>query len=154
MVTLSARSSTRSDPDSLREQESPAASAEALPRRVVDHDGTPVDVFPLPTDTASLESLLRDLFENHWREIVFGPVMPGAAWEMRADAAPKITLYDGYLTVAFRRAPLPHLHRRDERDAHPADISGRLGGSPYGARRALPHPSALLRADVVGAAPL
>jgi hypothetical protein len=75
MVTLSARSSTRSDPDSLREQESPAASAEALPRRVVDHDGTPVDVFPLPTDTASLESLLRDLFENHWREIVFGPVM-------------------------------------------------------------------------------
>ena len=106
MVTLSEHSSPRSDPGSIREPESPA-SIDALPQRVVDHDGTPVDVFPLPTDTASLESLLRDLFENHWREIVFGPVMPGAAWEMRADAAPKISLFDGYLTVAFG---VPHFH--------------------------------------------
>jgi hypothetical protein len=78
-----------------------------LPKRMIDHDGTPVDVFPLPIDSASLESLLRDLFENHWREIVFGPVMPGAAWEMRAEAAPKISLFDGYLTVAFG---VPHFH--------------------------------------------
>jgi hypothetical protein len=85
-----------------------AASEDGVPRRVVEPDRTPLDVFPLPTDTASLESLLRDLFENHWRDITFGPIMPGAAWEMRADAAPtKISLFDGYLTVAFG---VPHFH--------------------------------------------
>jgi hypothetical protein len=84
------------------------ASVDVLPRRIVDPDGTPVDVFPLPTDPASLEALLRDIFENHWRDIVFGPIMPGAAWEMRADTAPsKISLFDGYLTIAFG---VPHFH--------------------------------------------
>jgi hypothetical protein len=78
------------------------------PRRVVDPDGTPVDVFALPTDSASLEALLRDLFENHWREITFGPIIQGAAWEMRADQAPTlIGVLDGYLTVAFGA---PHFH--------------------------------------------
>jgi hypothetical protein len=84
------------------------AVAEALPRRDVEPDGTPLDVFPLPTDTASLESLLRDLFENHWREITFGPIIQGAAWEMRADGAPThVGVFDGYLTIAFG---VPHFH--------------------------------------------
>ena len=100
MVTLSERRSAFPDSGSIQEG--------GLPKRVVDPDGTPLDVFPLPTDAASLESLLRDIFENHWREITFGPVMPGAAWEMRAGAAPtEISLFDGYLTVAFG---VPHFH--------------------------------------------
>jgi hypothetical protein len=78
------------------------------PVRVIDPDGTPVDLFPLPTDSASLEALLRDLFENHWREITFGPIIQGAAWEMRADNAPShVGVMDGYLTVAFG---VPHFH--------------------------------------------
>jgi len=84
-----------------------ATSGRAPPLRIVESDGIPLDVFPLPTDPTSLESLLRDIFENHWRDVVFGPIMPGAAWEMRADAAPKISLFDGYLTVAFG---VPHFH--------------------------------------------
>ncbi|BDV40546.1 hypothetical protein DSM21852_37990 [Methylocystis bryophila] len=83
-------------------------STEVLPKRVSEPDGTPLDVFPLPTDPASLEELIRDLFENHWRDIVFGTLIEGAAWEMRADGPPsKIGVLDGYITVAFG---VPHFH--------------------------------------------
>ncbi len=58
------------------------------PQRVTDPDGHLVELFPLPTDMASLERLLRDLFETYWRAITFGPIIQGAAWEMRAAQAP------------------------------------------------------------------
>ena len=64
-------------------------NAEIQPRRVVDEDGATVEVFALPTDPESLEELLRDLFQNHWNEITFGPLIQGAAWEMRAAQAPE-----------------------------------------------------------------
>ena len=82
--------------------------AAAMPRRITEEDGSPVDVFALPTDAASLERLLRDLFAEHWRDITFGPLIQGAAWEMRAAQAPStIGMLDGYLTVAFGA---PHFH--------------------------------------------
>jgi hypothetical protein len=34
----------------------------------------------LQADEETLETLLRDLFENHWREITFGSIMQGAAY--------------------------------------------------------------------------
>jgi hypothetical protein len=75
---------------------------ETLPRPVIEPDGARVDIFPLPADDASLEALLRDLFENHWRAITFGPLIQGAAWEMRAPHAPThVGMLDGYLTIAF-----------------------------------------------------
>jgi hypothetical protein len=78
------------------------------PQRVVDEDGATVEVFALPTDTATLEGLLRELFQDHWRQITFGPIIQGAAWEMRAERAPdRIKMFDGYLTVAFG---VPHFH--------------------------------------------
>jgi hypothetical protein len=78
------------------------------PERRIEPDGAPVDVFALPADEASLEKLLRDIFENHWQEITFGPLIQGAAWEMRAAQPPSlIGLLDGYLTVAFG---VPHFH--------------------------------------------
>jgi hypothetical protein len=83
-------------------------SADMLPQRVVDEEGATVEVFALPTDAASLEALLRDLFENHWQEITFGPIIQGAAWELRAPQAPVVhKLFDGYLTVSFG---VPHFH--------------------------------------------
>jgi hypothetical protein len=67
-----------------------------------DPDGATVELFPLPTDEASLEELLRELFEQHWDKITFGPLIQGAAWEIRAPHAPThIGMLDGYLTVAF-----------------------------------------------------
>ncbi len=75
---------------------------QTMPQRILEPDGTPLDVFALPVDQASLEALFRDLFENHWREITFGPIIQGAAWEIHADRAPtRIGMLDGYLTVAF-----------------------------------------------------
>jgi hypothetical protein len=75
---------------------------------VTDPDGQAVEVFALPTDPASLEALLRELFERHWGAIVFGPIIQGAAWEIRAPQAPSyIGMLDGYLTVAFGKS---HLH--------------------------------------------
>lgn len=79
-----------------------------LPERVIDVDGARLDVFALPADAASLEAMLRDLFENHWREIAFGPMLQGAVFEWRAEQAPtRIGMLDGYLTVAFG---VPHFH--------------------------------------------
>ena len=78
------------------------------PQRQIEPDGAPVDVFPLPTDEASLEAILRDLFVEHWQDITFGPLIQGAAWEMKAQQAPdRIGMMDGYLTVAVGA---PHFH--------------------------------------------
>lgn len=77
-------------------------------RRVVDADGATLDTFRLPDDEANLEELLRDLFERHWDKITFGPLIQGAAWEIRAPHAPThIGMLDGYLTVAFHAS---HFH--------------------------------------------
>ena len=78
------------------------------PQWQIEPDGSTTEVFSLPTDAASLEALLRDLFENHWREITFGLLIQGAAWEMRAAQPPSlIGMLDGYLTIAFGA---PHFH--------------------------------------------
>jgi hypothetical protein len=75
---------------------------------VTDPDGATVEIFPLPTDESSLEQLLRDLFGQHWDKITFGPLIQGAAWEIRTPHAPThIGMLDGYLTVAFG---LSHFH--------------------------------------------
>ena len=47
--------------------------------RVTDPDGAAVEILALPTDEGSLEELLRDLFEKHWDEITFGPLIQGGA---------------------------------------------------------------------------
>jgi hypothetical protein len=79
-----------------------------VPRRVTDDDGHILEVFPVSTDEATLERLLRELFESHWDKIVFGPIIQGAAWEFQAPHAPThVGVLDGYLTVAFGA---PHFH--------------------------------------------
>jgi hypothetical protein len=77
-------------------------TAERRSNRITDPDGATVEILALPTDEGSLEELLRDLFEKHWDKITFGPLIQGAAWEIRAPHAPThIGMLDGYLTVAF-----------------------------------------------------
>jgi hypothetical protein len=98
------------------------------PERVVDLDGATVEVFPLPTDESSLVALLRSLFEEHWAEITFGPIIQGAAWEIRAPHAPTyIGMLDGYLTVAFGATHF-HLcigpHKGTKRDPTPEALAG------------------------------
>ncbi len=86
----------------------PSPVATARPRRVVEADGAQCELFPLPVDAETLEALLRGLFVDHWREISFGPIIQGAAYELKAAAAPTfVGTFDGYLTVAFGA---PHFH--------------------------------------------
>ena len=95
---------------------------------VTDPDGATVEIFPLPTDEASLEELLRELFEQHWDKITFGPLLQGAAWEIRAPHAPtQVGMLDGYLTVAFGAS---HFH---------------LCIGPHKGTRSNPTPAALAR---------
>jgi hypothetical protein len=77
--------------------------------RVTDEPGLgALEVWDLDTSEAFLESLLTDLFTNHWRSIVFGPMIQGAAWEIGASEPPtRVGLADGYLTVDFGRM---HFH--------------------------------------------
>jgi len=78
------------------------------PERQIEPDGAAVDVFALPTDEASLEAILRELFVDHWEDITFGPIIQGAAWEMKAARVPdKFGMLDGYLTIGFG---VPHFH--------------------------------------------
>ncbi len=61
-----------------------------------------LELWDIEVNEENLKSLLVDLFENHWKEIIFGPLIQGAAWEITANHPPeKIVLFDGYLTVDF-----------------------------------------------------
>lgn len=61
-----------------------------------------VQAWALPADEDSLWMLCKDIFQKHWDEIVFGSLIPGAVWEIRAPNAPtKVSVLDGYLTVDF-----------------------------------------------------
>jgi hypothetical protein len=65
-------------------------------------DGNDEEIYALPVDSAYLEQLLRYIFDNHWRSIVFGPIIEGGAYEFRCPCKPRsITMFDGYLTVHF-----------------------------------------------------
>jgi hypothetical protein len=67
-----------------------------------------LQVWPLPRDEAFLQEFLTYVFTNYWDQIVFGPLIEGAAYEMVCPRAPsRISLFDGYLTVAFDG---PHFH--------------------------------------------
>ncbi len=54
-----------------------------------------------PTEE-TLRAFFQELFETHWAQIVFGPCIQGAVFEVRVTAPAKtITILDGYLTVDF-----------------------------------------------------
>jgi hypothetical protein len=74
----------------------------AKSRTVFELGNGTLEIFDLDPSEALLFDLLKDLFANHWQEIVFGILIQGAAWEIKADHQPEsVTLHDGYLTVDF-----------------------------------------------------
>jgi hypothetical protein len=68
-----------------------------LPLREADGTVTRYDDVDVAGDTVA--RLLGELFSKHWAEISFGPVVDGAAWEIRLTSPPTLSLRDGYLTV-------------------------------------------------------
>lgn len=63
-------------------------------------DGSTTEYDDIPLTPGRLERLFRELFEQHWQDIVFGPCIQGAVFELHlAEPPKKIAMFDGYLTV-------------------------------------------------------
>lgn len=79
------------------------------PRTVEEPGLGTLEVWDLEPRAEVLERLLTALFREHWREVTFGPLIQGAAWELTATGPPtRIGMQDGYLTVDF--GPMGHFH--------------------------------------------
>jgi hypothetical protein len=65
-----------------------------------DLNGTVTEYSYVTPDEETMRELTSLLFEEHWREIIVGPCIEGAVFEIRFDGPPKKVSYlDGYLTV-------------------------------------------------------
>ncbi len=62
-------------------------------------DGTTVEYEDVPVEGDRIERLLRVLLTEHWARITLGPVVQGAAWEIRFVRPPSLSTSEGYLTV-------------------------------------------------------
>ena len=62
-------------------------------------DGTISEYDDISVEGDRIERLLSELLSQHWADITVGPLIEGAAYEIRFSAAPKVTMLDGYLTV-------------------------------------------------------
>ncbi|MEM9774755.1 MAG: hypothetical protein AAF902_09260 [Chloroflexota bacterium] len=72
------------------------------PRTIDELGNGTLEIFDLSTDVDFLNRLLEDIFTNHWDKILFGILIQGAVFEIKANHAPeKIGYLDGYLTVDF-----------------------------------------------------
>jgi hypothetical protein len=73
-------------------------------------DGTSTEYFDVESSEATLLAVLRECFEEHWREVIFGPCIEGAVFEGRFTGKPAISLFDGYATVDVPGGESWHFH--------------------------------------------
>lgn len=79
--------------------------------RVREHlDGTRLELFEIEPSESRLLALLTEVFEEHWDQVIFGPCIEGAVFEGRFAARPRISLLDGYVTVALGGSESWHFH--------------------------------------------
>jgi hypothetical protein len=62
-------------------------------------DGSLTEYADVPVTDDTVERLMTEVFREHWSEICAGPVIEGAAYEIRFVRAPTVSMLDGYLTV-------------------------------------------------------
>lgn len=75
-------------------------NAAVEPLLETDQYGARAEVFSLPVGEDFLRGLLEDVFCNHWHEVVYGPVIEGAAFEFSCPQKPeRVSFFDGYVTV-------------------------------------------------------
>jgi hypothetical protein len=86
----------------------PAARPESTVERHL--DGTSTEYFDVAPDESTLLGILRDLFEEHWPSVVFGPCIQGAVFEGRFPARPTVSTLDGYATVEIGGRESWHFH--------------------------------------------
>ncbi len=62
-------------------------------------DGTTTEYEDVPVAGDRIARLLEELLTRHWDRVTVGPVIQGAAWEVRFTAPPALSTQDGYLTA-------------------------------------------------------
>lgn len=62
-------------------------------------DGVTTEYSDVAVAGDGVERLLTELFTDHWDKLTVGPLIEGAAYEIRFAAPPTVTMLDGYLTV-------------------------------------------------------
>jgi hypothetical protein len=62
-------------------------------------DGTTTEYEDISVAGDRIERLFTELLSGHWRALTVGPLIQGAAWEVRFTAPPRLSMLDGYLTV-------------------------------------------------------
>jgi hypothetical protein len=75
------------------------AMAEATREVVREPDGGVTEYTDVSVAGDTVERLMREVFGEHWAAISAGPIVDGAAYEIRFTAAPKLSMLDGYLTI-------------------------------------------------------
>jgi hypothetical protein len=73
-------------------------------------DGTRIELFDMDPTEDALLALLKDIFEEHWSEVIFGPCIEGAVFEGRFTARPRVSVLDGYATVELGGSESWHFH--------------------------------------------
>jgi hypothetical protein len=66
---------------------------------VTEPDGSITRYADVPVASDTVERLMTEVFREHWAAIFAGPVIEGAAYEIRFVAPPAVSMLDGYLTV-------------------------------------------------------
>ncbi|MEK8022376.1 MAG: hypothetical protein AAB229_01070 [Candidatus Hydrogenedentota bacterium] len=73
-------------------------------------DGSISETWGIECSEEKLKALVKELFEEHWNEIVFGPCVQGAVFEGRMFAKPTFKYLDGYATVEIEGSEGWHFH--------------------------------------------
>jgi hypothetical protein len=68
-------------------------------RTTTELDGTVTEYDDVPVAGDTVQRLLTEIFTRHWSEVYAGPIIEGAAYEIRFTAPPTVTMLDGYMTV-------------------------------------------------------
>jgi len=86
-------------------------------------------IWALPTDCGFLQEFLTYVFVNYWDQIVFGPIIQGAAYEFTCPHSPShIDESNGFLSIHFGAS---HFHLCIDGKDRPAES----GVSPHDAHR-------------------
>lgn len=73
-------------------------------------DGSTTETWQMEATEENLLALLKEIFEENWNRIVFGPCVQGAVFEGRLFAKPRFSYLDGYVTVEVEGSESWHFH--------------------------------------------
>lgn len=72
-----------------------------IEKQLIVESGRTEEVWALSRSKDFLFALYRELFDHHWQDLTWGPLIPGAAYELKCPGKPvRISLSEGgYLTI-------------------------------------------------------